>query len=205
MAKILGNGFEYDTDTRKVSFRAVQCWNCKGAGIVERGISCPKNWQTVRKYGGKCPDCGSKNQHNHKLIGSHEIVCDTCNGTGVDKNNNYDNLDLSVLVDYIKVSVIDNAQRRMTFNESYLGFGIVAGCTDYGAYRERANKMGGDLVAYFTAKMKEDFARRFTQAGNLVSKDGYLATDLVIFTASSGWSAVSTGEILPQFAKMGVR
>lgn len=185
---IKGDGYTFNTKTRKLEFGKKVCWNCTGTGKVKKFSSCSKYGQTVTKYEGrKCPECGAKNKGSHSVRMSFEIVeCHTCKGTGQEKTNHYSSLDLSPIADTFKLVLFNG---KKTFNDSYLGLGNFAGVTGYTA---------GE---YSTAEqimehMKSSSGRAFkhVQAGNLVCEDGSVPD--TIYVKVSGGGSVYTAMLV---------
>ena len=68
-----------------------------------------------------------------------------------------------------------------SFNEGYLGIGVVCGCTDYGRYK----KMPPDE---FKEEVKQSFLRSYRQYVTIL-KDGKLPFEILIRRGESGWNA----------------
>jgi RecJ-like exonuclease len=184
MAKIAYDGLDYDTDTRKVTFTKKVCWDCKGTGLVTRAVLCPRYG---RKQAGKaCEHCGSKSQHNHKAIGDKIVKCSTC-VDGYILSDMYTSVNVTALLQHIDFE-FTTSRRSTSFNEGYLGIGVFAGCTDYGRYME-----GGNPKENIMKDLNNSFHTQSMQLGNILTKDGYLVSKVVIFMVSDGWHGYALG------------
>lgn len=183
-------GFTYDTETRQVTFTKQVCSGCKGEKKVTRNISCPLWDKPVRKYGGKCPHCGAKNSHSHKAIGEKIVTCYECKGTGETMPDMYTSLNFSDLIKDIQIKTFAGIHGA-SFNESYLGVGIIGGTTDYGAYLDKAQGDPAKLAQIVLESMQE--RNSSVQAGNLLDVDGKLIPVAYLKLNRSGWSVFSQG------------
>lgn len=190
MTTLIRDGYDYDTETRQVTFKNQVCWECNGTKEVEHNILCPHYHKTVRKFGGKCPVCNAKNQHSHKVIGSEIIPCPRCNATGEIFPNMYSSLDFSDLIQYIEIKTYEGLHMS-NFNEGYLGIGIIGGYTDYGAYIDRIKSGVATLPQIVLESMQE--RNRYVQAGNLLDVSGKLIPCGYLKLNRDGWSVFSRG------------
>lgn len=185
-------GYTYNTESRQITFTEVECSRCKGTGEIEQGISCPLYWKPVKKYPNhKCPHCGAKNKDSHGLIGNEIVKCDKCHGTGKFTAGMYDSLDFQPVMKYIEVKIL-NGVHVASFNESYLGIGIIAGVTDYGDYMDKSK---GDMaiIMQIVRDDMESYFHSHTQAGNLLTVDGKLIECGYLKLNQSGYSVFSQG------------
>lgn len=185
------DGYTYDTETRQVTFTQRTCTSCNGTRKVERGISCPHNHKTVTKYPGRvCPDCGAKNQYSHKMIGTKVIECPNCNGTGIENTNAYDHLNAGELASEIELVTMAGLHGS-TFNEGYLGIGIIAGVTDYGRYLDESKKDFTKILEIVRREMVEDLNRR--QMISILTEDGKLIEKALLKMNADGWHVYAIG------------
>ena len=146
-------------ENNKLVFEIVTCWECNGNLKVKRYKTCPNlNKPTYHK---KCEYCGSSNRYDHKNIGSYEIDCPTCKGTGKYLENRFDFIHQNI-IDNLKITEIVKVNRNSNFNENYLGFNQISGCTDYG----RSLKLNNSELINEAKK-----SMSFTQALNIIDKD----------------------------------
>ncbi len=187
--------FTFNPETREIVYNQVVCRDCNGTGKVERGISCPRLWKTVKQFPGhKCPHCGAKNRNSHKLIGTEIVTCYECKGSGIQQLNGYDFCDFGKLFDHIKFVIVGKMFSGQGYNEQYLGIGIVAGVTDYGRYLNESLTDGKFDVQKFMVIVKENFEGRHRcgQGIGLTRKDGKLIKYAYIKMARDGWSAYAS-------------
>jgi hypothetical protein len=195
------NGYTYDETTGEIVYNKLTCWNCKGSKVYEYGISCPRWGKKVRINGmTTCQHCGAKNKDSHRLIGHEVKTCETCKGTGELLVNAYTSLRFSELVHGIRFMVVSG---QTTFNESYLGMGMVGGCTDYGAYLDATcpgyrtspgQKINIDeVVKYIRAKFTASKHDTTSQAGNFVSSDGHFMKYAILKLRPDGYSILGVG------------
>ena len=173
--------FTFDQNTRKVTFGTQVCHQCNGAGRFDYGVACPNYGRKM--HGKHCKYCGSRNQFDHKMIGTENRVCGRCNGKGYLEVDNFSFCDASSLIPFITVTVM-HANRGETLNEGFLGIGLLAGCTDYGASINWTKEQ-------FVDEIVKDC--QFTQLGNLVSTEGYLPTNIIVVVRNDGWTSFIRG------------
>jgi hypothetical protein len=190
MTTLSFDGYDYETETRQVTFKNQVCWECNGTKEVEHNILCPLYHKPVRKYGGKCPHCNAKNQHSHKVIGSKIIPCPRCNATGEIMSDMYSSLNFSDLIQYIEIKTFEGVHMS-SFNEGYLGIGIIGGYTDYGRYIDTIKSGKSTLPQIVLESMQE--RNRYVQAGNLLTVDGKLIPCGYLKLNRDGWSVFSHG------------
>jgi len=153
-------------------------------------------------YTETCVDC---NGNKKFLKGSRHYKCKTCAGNG------YTMLEKRIEVgacshcdgkQYVPLTCFDNIQEEdrqwifdnlfnfekpytahtSTFNEMYLGFGIVCGITDYGRYKNMT-------PSEFKEEVKSIFMNDFCQYASILNKEGHLPTEILIKKGESGWNA----------------
>ena len=180
------DGYTYNIETREITFTQKVCWNCKGNKLAERGVLCPRNGRKQR--GKACEHCGSRSADNHKSVGKKWAECHTCEGTGTETCDDYSSLDMSALLEFINIVSLDGL-RSASFNESYLGRGIIGGCTDYGRYLNETDGTIESVIAY--ARRESVERNSHTQALNLIDKDNRLITTAVLKMNRDGWSLFS--------------
>lgn len=117
----------------KAVFERVTCWDCSGTRVVTRNQLCP-NWNKPQK-GKACPHCGSKTKHGHQTVGEHQTNCSRCDLEGKIQEDRFSHIPSDWWKDYAlnKVKIeVTRINRGQTFNEAYLGIGVIGSCTDYG-------------------------------------------------------------------------
>jgi hypothetical protein len=181
------DGYTYNTETHEITFTQKVCWNCKGNNIVERGISCPRYG---RKQAGKaCEHCGSKSKDGHRIVGTKWVTCNTCEGTGMETCDEYSSLDFSPLIQFINIVTMQGL-RSATFNESYLGIGLIGGCTDYGRYLTETGRDFEKIMAHVRKETEE--RNRHAQGLNFILKGtNKLIETAVLKMREDGWSLLS--------------
>lgn len=184
------DGYTYNTETREVTFQIRKCWNCKGKGEIVNGILCPRYGRKVNHLAGrKCKHCGAKNRDSHKSIDEKMVKCYTCDGHGEYMPDSYDSFNMSALVDFIEIVMYDAKLRQASFNEQYLGMGIIGGVTDYGQYLDESKGDMQIILGIVNQSMKE--RHRHSQALNLVGKDGRLIERGLLKLCPDGWHVYS--------------
>lgn len=164
------------------------CSTCEGTGIR-------KNWtRTCIVCNGKgklLPLPGKKNKRKCKKCEGHgyvsldipdEFPCERCEQKGILPVDRTSKIEIKEHLDQM-FNLIDfenNIAGKQTFNEGYLGFGIVGGVTDYGRYL----KMSSDE---FKQEVKENFYNGFHQYCHYENKDRNLPIKIIIKKTSSGW------------------
>lgn len=196
MAIIQGEGYTFNTETRKIEFGEKVCWNCKGEGKVNRYPACVHYGKVVNRFPNrKCPMCGSKNKHSHgrKMINGKQVVevheCHTCNGTGMEKTNLYSSLDFTPIQDQF---VYELFVGKMTFNDQYLGLGNISGFGCQGYDKGRFATVEA-CVDYATGKTSSNSAFDYLQAGNLCNENGYVPEKIYIKTNGYGFTGMIIG------------
>lgn len=142
------------------------CPECKGTGRGKRG-----------KVGG-CRKCnGSRKYYNWE----RKVTCDICHG-------NYQDFQDETVYDYIPKGLFASMPFKVvrqyagqSFNEQYLGLGMVFGCTDYGAAWGRND---ADIIA----DVKTNYSH---QACKIAKEDGTLAKGITIVVKPQGYSVVA--------------
>jgi hypothetical protein len=190
MTTLIRDGFTYDTETRQVTFTKKVCWDCKGSGKKTQNVLCPHYHQPVRKFGGICPVCKSKNRNDHKIIRTEVVTCYECEGTGETMPNMYESLDFSDLIQYIEIKTF-TGMHNSSFNEGYLGIGIIGGYTDYGRYLDTIKAGTKTLAEIVLESMQE--RNKHVQAGNLLTVEGKLIPCGYLKLNRDGWSVFSQG------------
>jgi hypothetical protein len=165
----------------KAVFEEVQCWHCEGTGKYEYFITCP-NWRkpVAHKPGRKCEICGSKNQHDHKVVGSEIRDCTICNGKGSMMENLYDS-DRGGVWKTLPVKLI-RSNREQTWAEAYLGVGLWS-CTDYGAHQKMTDE---ELIQ----KLHEERSG-YHQFCKYVDKELNVAPEIVVLCNDMGYSVIA--------------
>lgn len=184
------NGYNFNVETREITFTTKTCWDCKGNTVVERGILCPRYGKKVAGLPGRvCEHCGAKNKDSHKVVDTETRNCGTCNATGILDCNPYSSLDYSPLIQFINIVTMDGL-RSATLNESYLGMGIIGGVTDYGRYLEETGRDMEKIMAHIRAETEE--RSKYTQGLNLLKKDSNILIDTAVLKLrADGWSLFS--------------
>jgi hypothetical protein len=177
------------TESREVIFegRIRECSSCEDGKEYE--------------YTKQCHECNGQKRF---LKGKRRYACKTCKGSGYVMRDErletgactrckgtrqvpltaYDSM-----TDEDKEWIFANlfnfekpyARPTSSFNEGYLGLGIVCGVTDYGRYQ----KMTPDE---FYQEVKENFMRGYNQYVSIL-KDGKLPAEILIKKGNSGWFA----------------
>lgn len=176
-------------ETRTLSFEGLthECIFC------EDGLS--------RLHAKKCPTCGGKgtvpngkrNRRCSECKGQCHVSCEpyvvgicvNCNGTRQEPTTAYDNM-----TDADKEWIFENlfnfdkpyAQPASSFNEGYLGIGIVCGVTDYGRYQKMSPEE-------FREEVKKNFFDHYCQYVAICDKQMSLPKEILIRKTSSGWFA----------------
>ena len=135
-----------------------------------------------RRY--KCKTCGGDGYTMLKQR-VETGACRFCDGSQTISLNEYDNMQ-----DVDKVWVFENVfnfdkpytKPTSSFNESYLGLGIVCGITDYGRYKSLSDED-------FVKEVRDSFMNGWLQYVTLTGKSGYLPTEILIKKNDSGWHA----------------
>lgn len=169
----------------KLEFETVTCWQCNGSREVKRFTLCPRRDKAVSKYPKRqCPDCGSKNKHSHKVVGSYMMDCCTCEATGRRLETEYDNLPVEI---YKALPISFGNRASSGFVENLLGLGIVGGATDYGRMNDVLKKDGESAVV----KKIHDEDTYGRQAITFM-KDGKFPTGLQVVVRSNDYSVYPT-------------
>lgn len=191
MAIIQGEGYTFNTETRKIEFGKRHCWQCDGTGEYKKFSSCSKYGRPVNKFAGRvCPECGSKNKHSHSVRMSFEIVeCHRCNGTGQEQMNLFSSLDFTPIQDQF---VYELFVGKMTFNDQYIGLGNISGFGCQGYDKGRFATVEA-CVDYATGKTSSSSAFHHLQAGNLCNEDGYVPEKIYIKTNGYGFTGMIIG------------
>jgi len=183
---IKGDGYTFNTETRKLEFVERECHSCHGVGKVKNYPACPHYGKTVTKFEGrKCPHCGSKNKHSHGRMhdenGNQVVVMVNCHWCkdGIETPNMYTSLDFTPIAHTFKLELFDG---KKTFNDSYLGVGNFCGATGYtyGKYSTVEGVMEDMLGA--------GRAFKHSQAGNLVCEDGTVPDTIWVKVSNNGSS-----------------
>jgi hypothetical protein len=165
----------------KVVYEIKECDSCYGTGYsVETLKDCPNKNQKM--HGKKCIFCGTKSKE-HKLLprkNNKYKTCYWCKGTGFILENKLSWMPREVWNQIKIVKVVSKANANTTFNEGYLGIGVVAGCTDYGRHwTEFPND--DDLIKHVIAD------KTFLgQVCNIIDEEDNIM-DMVLFRKSDGY------------------
>lgn len=106
-----------------------KCEHCGGTGKI-KGL---RSGKTINK---KCPVCGGNgyNRLDEPIIHGNCTVCDgLLYHSKVNTCDNVSKKDIELLLNLIDFDNV-HISKQSTFNEEYLGIGIVGGVTDYGRY-----------------------------------------------------------------------
>lgn len=158
---------------------AEPCTECNSKGWVKG----TRGGKPIRK---KCPSCkGSRYIYfdEPKVLGK----CPECKGSLKKKPSITDNVHIADkrflfnLIDFD--STTGSANTEQTFNEGYLGIGLIGGITDYGRYL----KMNQD-------EFKMEVHKHFVDSGFLqyahIVKDGNVLSKIRLHKNNSGWSLI---------------
>jgi hypothetical protein len=160
-----------------------KCWMCDGAGQREVGILCPHYHKVVKNFPGrKCPNCGSKNQHDHKVVGKKTEKCYVCSGNGEYMESINDFSDCKVL-ETLPIKFVRRDHERQTFADAYLGYGSLVSVTDYGRYKHMTEEQ-------FTTRVRESLTRSIQYSHYVKAADGTVADYLMVVTSDAGWRVV---------------
>ena len=153
------------------------CYTCNGEKFSLKG---------KRRYACKtCRGAGYVMREKPLLTGN----CRTCNGTREVPLTSYDQVtDEDKQWIFNHLFNFDKPYTRPTssFNEGYLGLGIVCGVTDYGRHLKMTPEE-------FYQEVKENFMRGWCQYVSIM-EDGKLPTEILIKRANSGWFAYPVHE-----------
>jgi RecJ-like exonuclease len=159
---------------KKYSFTE-KCEKCNGTGKIP-GI------RGGKKINKKCPDC----EGNSYITLEKPIIfgnCPECDGKKYHSNvNTCDNItkkDISLLYDLIDFENMRKSENS-TFNEEYLGFGIVGGVTDYGRYLKMSPEE-------YKEEVKSNFINGYHQYVAFLNKNKDVCKSIKINKTSSGW------------------
>ena len=161
------------------------CSSCQGQREIRDIRPCPKYGKVVNRLPGKvCPDCGTTRKHGHQYLDTGDMKPCRC-GTGFQTEDRYSSLPDGIF--RTLVFKVYRSQRPASFNEQYLGLGLVYSVTDYG---EHQNLSDADL-----ARKVADHDG-YTQACKVVDKDNRFCDYVGIFTNQQGYAvkAVWGGE-----------
>lgn len=195
MTQINGIGFTFDTESKSIVFHSVECWNCKGSGKDKRFNLCPNDGRGNKGFiKGKCKHCETTRAANHNRLESFKVTrCAFCdNSSGLKLYNEFDSsVDAGLLADNIELIVLDNSNQGSTFNESYLGLGLIGGVTDYGSYITRSGGNKIELLNIVRDNLRENLARR--QFGNFITADNTLIDKAIVRLAVDGYHIYGVG------------
>lgn len=165
--------------------------NPQHAGKMPGYKPCPKCRGTNRTKGGT-----GKGQCRHCFQG--RIVdfntwetCGRCNGTGTNQADRYSYVPKVVMTEILRDMPIriHRSGRRQTFNEAYLGIGLVYGCTDYGRYKQLSDEELADHV-------RKGMSEQSTQGTNICRKeDNRICTAIDVLCHDQGYSVQAAWEI----------
>lgn len=134
----------------------------------------------------KCKTCGGDGYvrlDKPKINGK----CEICNGTLKDYNIlktdtiHVDDVKLlSELIDFENTKGSENT--KQTFNEGYLGIGIVGGITDYGRYLKMSEEE-------FKQEVLKNFLSGYHQYCHFIRRDK-MVNSIIIKKHDSGWSLI---------------
>lgn len=147
-------------------------------GFVAGRKNCPKCKGTRRgPRGGRggCREC-----FNGKVADfDNPVQCPRCEGT-----KEVEETYCSRPSEDIVRQILENreirvffAQRGMSFNESYLGLGLIGGCTDYGRTWKELESRSQEVIDTFIKKVYEEIVRRSNQVCHITKSKN----DLTLF------------------------
>lgn len=162
----------------KAVYERVQCWRCDGKGEMTLGVSCPAWLRPVKNLpGSKCPHCGAKNRHDHKMIGTELMKCDKCKGVGTLMENKFDS---SLMWKELPMTVRRSTREQQPI-EAYFGVGICS-VTDYGRHEKMTDE---ELIAHVKESQYSS-----AQYLNFVTDSGKVADRIVIDCNDMGYNIV---------------
>lgn len=150
------------------------CENCRSTGWVKK---------PGKKRKSRCLVCdGTK--HVRLLQPKVYKDCENCSGQGVRPINMYDQItkEDKELIFSLLFDFTEYLHGKSTFNEEYLGFGLIAGVIDYGRYLSMNNEQ-------FIDEVKKNFMSRYIQYVS-IHKNEKLPIKIIIKKHSTGWSAL---------------
>mgnify|MGYP000154895312 FL=1 len=147
----------------KLVLETKNCINCMGTGHPLAMKTCPECKGSGNGKRGKvrgCRECFGKG----KVVISERDeskACGHCEGNKIVPETIYDAVPKEIW-ESIEIRVNRNPQKRMGFNEQYLGVGYIVSCTDYGAAWQQ-----NDDAALIADVRKNN---TYVQATNLVNE-----------------------------------
>jgi len=160
----------------KIVLEIKACSYCDGKGQREEYQSCPHYGQAMR--GKACSFCGSTTKHGHS--GKHTgkmISCDRCKGTGQEMEDLYGYAPADIWQGL--TFKVYRQDRNNSWNESFLGFGCVYSCEDYGSAAKSDDAAIIEKVRASGSHQAVKFAKE---------EDNTLADHIGIFVTRNGYS-----------------
>ena len=155
-------------------------------GQVYGDKTCPKCHGTQRTKGGK-----GKGHCNACLRGTvvdttKRVPCGRCNGTNSVPADRYTAIPKTVLAEILNIVPIriHRSGRKQTFNEAYLGYGMICSVTDYGEYKQKTDEQ---LVEYIKKELSDDYI----QACKLLDRQERLCTSIGVYCNNNGYSIMA--------------
>jgi hypothetical protein len=166
----------------KLVFERTKCSGCSGTGTIQPRKRCPKYGHRMR--GKPCPHCGSTRKDNHGYIeDGPRITCTKCDGSLLEDEDRFSYLPWATVIAAVPV-VVQRSNRRASFNEEYIGYGIIQGCVDYG---KSAKMTDEELIA----SVKDTDRTSSTQGAHISDKSGRVCDRIVVACHDNGYSLVA--------------
>lgn len=159
------------------------CRTCGSTGKIKQGTR-----------NRKCSECGG-NGYKRLPEKIEDGLCHTCGGSRTVSLGEYDSV---LKEDKEKIWGLFNFEKPFTggfssFNEGYLGMGIVCGVTDYGRYKKMTEEE-------FRGEVKESFMGGWLQYISIM-RDKKFPLEILIRRGESGWHAYPIFERDAQYEK----
>lgn len=159
-----------------------------GDGTCSSKENCPECKGTGRgKRGGKG---GCKKCYGYKYVYNHDVrsVCDCCNGNFKNffEENNCDDLPNN-WIDNVPL-VIKRSNAGLSFNESYLDYGLVYSLFDHG---KSFNSSDEDIIREVQDRLREEK----TQAIKVINKANEMPKCLYVSVKLAGYSVISSWRV----------
>jgi hypothetical protein len=164
---------KYDHTTKSVVLEMIPCTSCDQTGQRPEHKRCPNSNKAMR--GKPCEYCGCTTKHNHQSIKTGNMEkCWSCKGAGEHLEWDQKHMTWEVFEPWWKDATIlvdVSGGHRQTFNEAYLGIGMLYCCTDYGrcfkalveAFKDRGSEtLQPELRVFMYEWFKKDRETPFT-------------------------------------------
>jgi hypothetical protein len=178
------------TTDRTLNFEGLtqECWKCtdgKDYIYTETCKTCngkKRFLKGTRRY--KCKTC---NGDGYTMLQTpiEDGACRSCKGTRKIPLTAYDSMsqeDREWVFENLFNFEKPYTAPTSSFNEQYLGLGIVCGVTDYGRYKKMT-------PVEFKEEVRGFFMNRYNQYVTITNKKGELPTEILIKKSSDGWNA----------------